>query len=113
VNRILLLALAAAVVATACSKAASPGLSGNPVGVDPVAHACALVRYWADTSGAVADPDSGATPKTEVLDIAAAAWPGDSATGGQFVKLYDDLSSDLTDAQYAAEVSTFETAHCS
>jgi hypothetical protein len=114
VRRPLLLILAAALVVPGCSQGTNtPVATGNPVGADPIAHACALVRYWADTSGAVTDPDTGFTSKTEVLDIAAAAWPGDSSTGGQFVKLYDDLQSDMTDTEYATEASTFEaTASC-
>ena len=77
------------------------------------AHACSLVQYWADSTGEVADPDEGATSVAEVNDLARAGWPNDATTASKFVQLYDDMSSDMTDAEYAAEASAFEAANCS
>jgi hypothetical protein len=70
------------------------------------------VRYWEDTSGSIADPDTGATSETEIADIARQAWPDNTATGDESVKLYHDLSSDLTDAQYTAEANAFTASNC-
>ncbi len=95
----------------ACGSGSNPGSNSGSTG-DPVAHACALVRYWADTTGTVAYPDTGATSKSEVLDLAREGWPGDTGAAAEFVQLYDDLSSDLSDAQYWAEATAFEDAHC-
>jgi hypothetical protein len=81
-------------------------------GESPSAHACSLVRYWADTTGTVKDPDSGVTSQSEVIDIAREAWPDDTGTAAQFLQLYDDLSSDMTDAEYAMEANAFMSAHC-
>jgi hypothetical protein len=104
-QRLLLIVVTAMLLAPACG-------GGSGAGANPSAHACALVRYWADTTGSVADPDSGVTSKSEVLDLARTAWPNDTGTAAQFIQLYNDLSSDLTDAQYAAEASTFTAANC-
>jgi hypothetical protein len=95
--------LIATFVAAGCSSSAAS---------DPVAHACALVAYWADTSGSVSDPDSGPTSVSEVTEIAKEGWPNDTGMAAQFVQLYDDLSSDLSDSQYAAEAAAFESANC-
>ena len=75
----------------------------------PTSHACALVRYWADSTGTVADPDSGVTTESEVVDLARSSWPNDTGTAAQFVQLYDDLSSNMSDAEYAAEAVAFGT----
>jgi hypothetical protein len=102
-KRVVGLALMVALLAGSCS-------GGNS---DPVAHAWALVRYWADTTGSVSDPDSGPTSVSEVNDIATSAWPNDPATAAQFVNLYNHLSTSESDAQYSVEASPFLAANCS
>jgi hypothetical protein len=113
--RRLLIAVIAAVIAVACTSSTA-GVTGGATDTTstlaPIDHACALVAYWADTTQTVTDPDSGVTSQPEVIDLAKAAWPGDTATEGKFLQLYDDLSSDLTDAQYGREATTFEKVHC-
>ncbi len=99
--------LAAGMILLAGATACSSGQSG-----DPRAHACALVRYWADTSGTVSDPDTGATSVGEITDLARSAWPQDTGAAAQFIQLYDDLGSSATDTQYAVEAHPFLAAHC-
>jgi hypothetical protein len=100
IRRPLLLTLTAALVAMPGCKSAAMGATS---------HACALGRYWADTSGTVADPDSGVTTQTEVVDLAREACRTTPARLPQFVQLYDNLSGNMSDSEYAAEATAFET----
>jgi hypothetical protein len=106
--------LVGAVVGTlaACSS------SGGGAVTDPAAaraKACALVLYWVDQTGTVPFPDeaTGVTTKQEVTDLARTGWPTDTGAAALFIQLYDDLSSDQPDAEYAAEAAVFMSANCS
>ncbi len=101
-RRVWILVLAAALVAPACSSA-----GGGSVG-----QACEVVRWWADSSGAVAKPDAAPESRPAAVDLGQSAWPDDTAAADQFVQLYDDLSSDMSDSQYADEANAFEATSC-
>ena len=101
--------VAGALVLTACSSSGA-GATASPT-LMPKDHACALVRYWADDSGTVADPDTGFTTQPEIIALAKAGWP-DTATEAKFVQLYDDLTANLSNKAYAAEATAFLTSAC-
>ena len=48
-----------------------------------------------------------------MTDLARQGWPQDTGAASSFVQLYDDLSSKMSDTQYAEEASSFTSANCS
>ena len=72
----------------------SPSDSGGS-SVDP----CHIVFWWADTSGTV----------QQAQDIADSLPPDE---GQAFLQLYNDLASDMSDAAFVSEASSFEASYC-
>ena len=89
------------------------GLAGCTSQANQTKQACAYVHFWADTTGAVRDPDGGQVfTERDAMHLGEAAWGPISPGAADFLNLYDSLDSPMSDAAYSAEAVQFVEAHC-
>jgi hypothetical protein len=70
---------------------------------------CPVVRWWADTTGNVSQPVDAPISLAQAEDFASQL---PDAEGEAYLRLYNDLMSNMSDAAYAAEASNFEATYC-
>src|SRR5438093_339482 len=78
--------------------------TGTSSSYDP----CPVVRWWADATGNVSIPVDAPTSLAQAEEFASQL---PDAEGAAYLRLYNDLSSNMTDAAYAAEASSFEATY--